>query len=480
MKTETSSSFFNRSLKRVRTAWSEISTNVLGERELNCRPSLPNDDLNKMAEAIDRSLNAPGGEVSARKSAARIGRAYMTLDQTGRKNFFRLLASQYEVNEAEINRVISEYQQPSSQGDLPRLRHKLRNALLAPRVKLLTLFNTLPEGIKFLVDMRAELMALNDNNDADLHKVERDLKHLLTSWFDIGFLQLHQITWDSPASILEKLIEYEAVHEISSWDDLKNRLADDRRLFAFFHPNMPKEPLIFVHVALVKGLATNVQKLLDPNAPMVSNKAADTAIFYSISNAQQGLSGISFGNFLIKRVVGEAKKELPQLKQFATLSPIPGFRKWLTKQLGGNSSNILNETEKNILREVKKTTPEASDLLSFLNSPDWHTNQIISQPIKPILKRLCALYLTTQHDNGHRLLDTVAHFHSSNGAIIQQVNWLADTSPKGFSQSFGIMVNYLYALDDIDYNSEQYSIHHKATLSNELRQLLIEKDEWAN
>ncbi|MCB1615995.1 MAG: malonyl-CoA decarboxylase family protein, partial [Pseudomonadales bacterium] len=164
---------------------------------------------------------------------------------------------------------------------MPKLRHKLSNALVAPRVRLLTLFNALPDGIKFLVDMRAELLALGSRKDKELFEVEQDLKDLLASWFDIGFLKLEQITWQSPASLLEKLIEYEAVHQITSWDDLKNRLAPDRRLYAFFHHNMPNEPLIFVQVALVNGLADNIQTLLDTDAPTVDSSTANTAIFYS-------------------------------------------------------------------------------------------------------------------------------------------------------------------------------------------------------
>src|SRR5688572_8327732 len=262
-----SSSFLDRTLHRVRNRWSDISSHLKEEEILHLGPDLPDNDLKELARLIDQSLHAPGGEVSARHIAAKIGRAYMTLNKTGQEKFFRLLASNYDVDETLVTRAMTDYQTASADSDFPKLRHKLRNILQAPRVKLLTLFNALPEGIKFLVDMRADILSLGSESDKDLRKVERDLKHLLSSWFDVGFLKLKQITWESPASLLEKLIEYEAVHEISSWDDLKHRLAEDRRLFAFFHPNMPNEPLIFIHVALGNGLATRIQTLLDTEAP---------------------------------------------------------------------------------------------------------------------------------------------------------------------------------------------------------------------
>ena len=447
-----STSFINRTLQRVRNRWHEAGASYIDGDELICNPDLPDQDLQQLATLIDESLEARGGEVAARNTAARIGRAYMRLNQRGQERFFRLLATQYDVDDAVVASALQAYQQASSEDDLPKLRHKLRMALLAPRVKLLTLFNALPEGIQFLVHIRSDIIALGSEQDNALRKVERDMKHLLASWFDVGFLQLRQITWESPAALLEKLIEYEAVHEISSWEDLKHRLAEDRRLYAFFHPNMPNEPLIFINVALQKGLATNIQHLLDTSAPLENVREADTAIFYSISNAQTGLVGISFGNFLIKRVVSEVKKEQPQLKQFATLSPIPGFRQWLEKQPGN--------------------TPGLLRLKSALSVADWHHNQATCQELEPIMKRMCAQYLRTQHSGKQRLLDPVAHFHSSNGAIIQQLNFLGNRSAAGLASAYGMMVNYLYDLGNIDEHTEHYALTHHATISKEIAALL--------
>src|SRR5690606_7075814 len=213
-----------------------------------------------------------------------------------------------------------------------------------PRMALLTQFNALQEGVKFLVDMRGELMTLV-REDPDLRGLEADLKRLLASWFDVGFLDLRRITWHAPASLLEKLINYEAVHEIRSWADLKNRLDSDRRCYAFFHPRMPDEPLIFVEVALVTGMAADVHVLLDEQSPVEDPALADTAIFYSISNAQKGLAGISFGNFLIKRVVDDLSGEFKNLRTFATLSPIPGFCRWLHARIEAEGDDLLTEAE---------------------------------------------------------------------------------------------------------------------------------------
>ena len=466
------SPLLDRGSQKARNRWSDIGTNPKQQDDLKWEPDLSEQDLQELVRLVDQSLQARGGEVSARQTAARIGRAYMTLHRQGRERFFRLLATRYDVIDSAVSQAIADYQQAGPDGDLPKLRHKLRNALLPSRVKLLTLFNALPEGIKFLVDMRADIIALDSENDRDLRKVERDLKHLLASWFDVGFLKLQQITWESPASLLEKLIAYEAVHEIASWDDLKHRLAEDRRLFAFFHPNMPNEPLIFIHCAIGHGLATNVQKLLDTDAAPASLHDADTAIFYSISNAQSGLAGIGFGNFLIKRVVSEVRKELPQLRQFATLSPIPGFKNWLEKQLAQTRDGFLHADEQKVIERIALTIPTENCLQAVLSSNDWHRNEVACRAIEPVVKRLCAIYLSSPHSKQTRLLDPVAHFHSSNGATIKQLNWLGNTSAAGLAQSHGMMVNYLYELDQIDQNSERYATSHQANLSNEIRQLI--------
>jgi len=239
-----------------------------------------------------------------------------------------------------------------------------------PRVKLLSQFNELSQGVKFLVDLRAELMMFAAE-DIRLQALDADIHALLGSWFDIGFLDLKRITWETPATLLEKLIEYEAVHAIKSWDDLKNRLGDDRRCYAYFHPRMPDEPLIFVEVALVKGISDNVQEVLDEDAPSGDPEDADTAIFYSISNCHLGLAGINFGNFLIKRVADDLTRDLPKLKTFATLSPIPGFRDWIREHASGGQMTLFDEGEFETLQSLTGEADPIAALESLLEQPDW-------------------------------------------------------------------------------------------------------------
>jgi malonyl-CoA decarboxylase len=283
-------------------------------------------------------------------------------------------------------------------------------------------------------------------------------------------LDLKEITWQSPAALLEKLIEYEAVHEIQSWTDLKNRLDSDRHCFAFFHNKIPDEPLIFVEVALVNDISGNIQKVLDEEAKTIKPEDADTAIFYSISNAQRGLAGIYLGDFLIKRVVDELKKKWKGLKHFATLSPVPHFRKWLDPfLLKGDDSMLLPREIRDI--QTVSVSPEASrGLLELLNS-DWSQNELVESTLKPILMRLCAHYLLNVK-KGDRAFDPVANFHLANGAHIERLNWLGDLSEKGNKQSAAIMVNYYYKLSEIEKNHEQYIIEGKINASREVKRWL--------
>ena len=277
-------------------------------------------------------LQARGGEISARNRAAKLAQTYLGLDDAGRRAFLLDLAS-FDSDPVAIERAYEACRPPTDEAQRALAVVALRRALEPPRVRLLTQFTTIPDGMKFLVDLRATLLALT-KDDPHLAALETDLRGLLASWFDVGFLELRQIDWNSPAALLERLVGYEAVHEIRSWSDLKNRLDSDRRCYALFHPRMPNEPLIFVEVALVHGLASSVQRLLDKKAPLLDAAQADTAIFYSISNCQAGLAGISFGNFLIKRVVELLSREYRNIKTFATLSPVAGIPPLAGRQAG--------------------------------------------------------------------------------------------------------------------------------------------------
>lgn len=437
-------------LDRLRRAWRDVT---LGPTEA-IEPDLPKSDSERLREQIDACLTGKGGEVSARARAADLGRAYLALNETGRARFLKVLATDYDVDDGAIEAALKTMTEAESDGDKRAARRYLRAAMVPPRVRLLTQFNALSEGTKFLVDMRAELIRLA-REDRDLKPLDNDLKELLASWFDIGFLGLQQITWRSPAALLEKLMAYEAVHAIKSWSDLKNRLDSDRRCYAFFHPAMPDEPLIFVWVALVNGMADNVQHILDVEAPSLDPETADAAIFYSISNAQAGLAGVGFGDFLIKRVVGDLTLGLPKLKTFATLSPIPGLRTWLNEV--AERIDFTDEEAAELLTLTGAETA-AAGLLALLDRPDWHQERPVADALRPILTCLAAEYLVNQRRPGGRTArDPVAHFHLTNGARLERLNWLGDTSGTGLRQSGGLMVNYLYKLNEIEKNHESYT-----------------------
>jgi len=341
VETPASPRFLNRTLNTLRRGWWErLGGSVWSDNAARAplRPGLPDEDAVRLRAWMRDCLEARGGEVSARARAAGLGRSYLSLDPEGRVRFLKILAAEFGPERSAVDLAAPRLTAAKTMAERANAERALRRALETPRSKLLNQFNGLPEGIKFLVDLRADLLPVV-KTDPNLAALEEELKGMLAAWFDVGFLELRRITWSSAAALLEKLIAYEAVHAIAGWGDLKNRLDSDRRCFGFFHPRMPDEPLIFVEVALTRGIAGDVQALLDQNAPVLDPTQADTAIFYSISNAQRGLDGISFGNFLIKRVVDQLATEFPNIKTFATLSPIPGFRRWLNKQFSKSNQS---------------------------------------------------------------------------------------------------------------------------------------------
>lgn len=326
----------------------------------------------------------------------------------------------------------------------------LAGALGSARVRFLKRFNALPDGLPFLVRWRADMLRHRQALPG-LAALEDDLGSLFSTWFDVGLLELHPITWDSPASLLEKLMIYEAVHEISSWADLRNRLDSDRRCYAFFHPRMPREPLIFVEVAFVPEMTDNVHDLLDEKAPLEDLKRVRWAIFYSISNTQPGLRGVSFGNFLLKRVIDELNGEFPKLRNFATLSPIPGFGDWL-KQLDADAVlAVLGPKRAKLLTaaaDVPSPATGASLIAWLLAEPPRKAEQAQRRALGEVL---AAHYLAREMTRDLPR-DPVARFHLGNGARIERINWRADMSKKGAKQSCGMMVNYLYEPDELDAN----------------------------
>jgi malonyl-CoA decarboxylase len=467
-------SLFDRTLRNLREAWHDISQTArgaIGAGTSGVAPGLPDSDLDEVRRRMNDCLEARGGEVSARARAAELGRLYLGLNGDGRKRFLRLLAEEFDVDHGAVQAAGAALLAAKDERARAKAERELRAALQAPRVRLLTQFNGLPEGVKFLVDMRAELIRLA-REDKKLAGLERDLKDLLAAWFDIGFLELSRITWDSPAALLERLSVYEAVHQVRSWVDLKNRLDSDRRCFAFFHPRMPSEPLIFVEVALVTGMAGNIQALLDAKAPLSDPRNADTAIFYSISNAQKGLAGVSFGGFLIKRVADQLSSEFPRLKNFATLSPIPGFRAWLDQQFAEGLPGVLDKNDRKALAAALGENVNKGAIKQVLAENSWLKDPVLTKALEGPLLRLCARYLAEAKREDGKALDPVANFHLHNGARIERINWLGDTSKKGLQQSAGVMVNYQYRLDDVEANHEAYEGEAKVVTSSSVAKLL--------
>ncbi|GEK71984.1 MULTISPECIES: malonyl-CoA decarboxylase [Halomonas] len=408
-------------------------------------------------ELIDacRGLLESDGEASSIALASRALAMYARLDADQRRHFFMRLAEEFAADPERIDATYAAYRESRDNASLKALFE----ACEPKRQELFRRLNLAPEGTYQLVRMREQLLALRREHP-ELAAIDADFAHLFGSWFNRGFLMLKRIDWNTPASILEKIIRYEAVHEIQDWNDLRRRLdARDRRCFAFFHPATGDEPLIFVEVALCKGLPDRIQPILagDPTAPghVEEPEDADSAAFFGISNCQTGLRGISFGNFLIKQVVQELKQELPQLKHFVTLSPVPGFARWLAERQGDT------------------TLPEATrEALAELEAPGWHQDTERAEALKAIVRPLAARYLAEEKNPKGLPLNPVARFHLGNGAELHRINWLGDTSAKGLEQAAGLMVNYLYVLNDIERNHENYTANATVARSGEVKDLV--------
>jgi malonyl-CoA decarboxylase len=405
--------------------------------------------------ALCHGLLSERGEVSGSRLAAEALETYRSLDARGRLAFFDLLLKEFSPDPEEVGRAGDAYRREPSPENLARLQRVVE----PPRQELFRRLNLAPNGTRILVEMRSEVLREADRN-ARLKAISADLSHLFTSWFNRGFLVLRRIDWRTSAVILEKLIQYEAVHQIHGWHDLRRRLEADRRCYAFFHPALPDEPIIFIEVALTRGLSDNVQVLLDPDSPVLDTLSAEWAIFYSITNCQEGLRGVPFGSFLIKQVVEDVSKDFPRIRKFATVSPVPGFRRWLAEKADA-------------LSRSPKLAPFAS-ALAKLDDPEWMHQYIQDESLHAELERhlssLCAYYLL-HAKQGQEPLDPVARFHLKNGARLERINWLGDTSAAGLQRSAGFSVNYVYKLSDVERNHELYVREHKVRASREIEAL---------
>jgi malonyl-CoA decarboxylase len=393
------------------------------------------------------------GEASGVALAREILNHYAELTTGPRIAFFEVLATQFGPDPVRLDAAIAAWQQAPSD----ETGSELHLASEPRRQELFRRLNLAPNGTAALVRMREQLIDAMDRRE-DLVAVERTFIHLFSSWFNRGFLVLRRIDWSTPANILEKIIRYEAVHQIHDWDDLRRRIEPaDRRCYAFFHPAMVDEPLIFVEVALTRDIPGAIEPILATRREPFGLDRAATAVFYSISNCQRGLAGVSFGNFLIKQVVEEISREKTGLSNFVTLSPAPNFAQWLKRERTTEASIVL--------------TPEDREALANLDIADWWRSAELREPVQDPLLRAAAWYFLHARTRSGGPVDSVARFHLGNGARLERLNWLADTSDKGISQSHGLMVNYLYDLDDIEKNHEAFAQHRTVVASSAVTRL---------
>jgi malonyl-CoA decarboxylase len=519
------------------------------DEPLAVHPDLPDGDIRRLTRLCDDIVDTKGGEVTSRGRARQLGLTYSTLNETGRRQFFDLLARHYGHDDLAVDEAIDRVLHARALQDRRSAENDLRDALRPRRELILRRFVGLDGGLPFLIDTREDLRRyLADRRDLvgstvdpspvttgssdpsskavpgrggasveALTDLDGDLRRILERWFDVALLRLERLTWHTPASFLEKLIQYEAVHAIGSWSDLKLRLGPGRRCYAFIHPAMPDDPLIFVEVAFTRGMANSVKPLLgsagehggggdsaggpaddqtmDGPVEPIDESEFDTAIFYSISNCHDGLSGVSLGDFLIKSVVEELSTEVPNLKRFATLSPLPGFRSWLLDHLNselakrpeatfeaqpgtgsGGGSEVADGAATSTPADAGRSSgdgpadPRAGRrrdlflLRDLAAGPMPHPQDRRLEDVKPLLLALAADYIVTRRRSrrpgssrsSERAIDPVAHFHLSNGARAERLNWLANPTDIGWDRGLALMINYRYELKWIEDNHDRY------------------------
>ncbi len=444
-------------LERLRDTVADRGREMLGLRD--------GDERDSLSELCQR-LVAGRGEATNIALAREILQRYASSNDEAKSEFLLTLAEQFGPDHEQVQAAVAAFDNTS-----PESLEALLAAVEPPRQELFRRLNMAPAGTSGLVAMRTDLLArLRDS--PQLGSVDADFRHLLASWFNRGFLRLERIDWQSPAELLEKIMRYESVHPVNGWDDLRRRLAEDRRCFGFFHPALPDEPLIFVEVALTREIATEIQPLLDTENDRIDPGQADTAMFYSINNALYGLRGISFGNFLLKQVLIELAEELPGLKHFVTLSPLPRFAERLDLLLAGGIEEwpveridaLLADLAPTLTKPVATDSPSAA-LRELLAVGDSAFEPLLRAP----LARLALLYITALKRSPGVCCDPVAAFHLANGAILERINVFADRSDKGMSQSYGVMVNYRYDPDQVVTNHEAFVQEGRIVMSRTLQ-----------
>jgi malonyl-CoA decarboxylase len=396
-----------------------------------------------------RALLSERGEVSGARLAAQALAECEKFDAAALEEFFDVLARDFSPDPAAVWSAAEAYHRTAS----PPHLLALQSAVEPPRQELFRRLNMAPGGTAVLVGWRGRILqTLSDHPDRA--GIDADLLHLFRSWFNRGFLDLRRIDWQTPAVILERLIEYEAVHQIQGWRDLRRRLQGDRRCYAFFHPALPNDPLIFIEVALTRGFPATVQALIDPDSPVGDPTQTDHAVFYSITNCQAGLRGVSFGNFLIKQVAEDLGREFPRIREFVTLSPIPGFHAWLRATL---------QQPRSLSAELQRLIDGSP------GSPEFPT---ALAGVRKEMMQLAAQYLVRAKRADRAPADPTARFHLANGARLERVNWMGDTSPAGMQRSLGLTANYSYRLHEVEHNHEAYAKDYRVVISPTVARLV--------
>ena len=413
------------------------------------KSDIKKNDLDSILKLCDELLSNKG-MVFGITVARDVTNLYQDLSEENKLNFFKKINEKYKANNKEVDKAIKVYSENQNEKNLS----KLFITAEGKRRELFRRMNIAPNGTSIIVKLREELLKSLENNK-ELVYLDGDLRHLFKAWFNPGFLKLERITWETKATILEKIIKYERVHMMKDMNDLKRRLGEDRRFFSYFHPALDDEPIIFVQVALTKGLGKSIQEIMRPSSE--GEKNYDTATFYSISNCQEGLSRVTLGHFLIKRVIYEIQEELPNIKNFGTLSPIPGFADWF---------NYLDE------KKIKIILGKSDGDMSFLKSPDFKVGDTRILSNKENIIKLVAHYLIKEKDVKGFPIGDVTRFHLRNGAMINDIVINANISDAGFKRSFGVMVNYLYELNNIEKNHEDFVNKKEVIYSNKLKQFL--------
>ncbi len=409
--------------------------------------------------ALAGDLMSGRGEATGLALAREVLARFAALDGHEKRTVFGLFRERFGVDQAALASAVARWQERPDD-DAARALHYA----CEPRSQeLLRMLNRAPGGTAALVAMRDDLLACL-REAPELAPLDTDFRHLFSSWFNRGFLELRQIDWETPAAILEKIIRYEAVHAIQDWDDLRRRVAaPDRQLYGFFHPALPGEPLIFVEVALTAEIPAAIGPILARDRAEIEPRDARTAVFYSISNCQTGLRGISFGNFLIKQVVEVLRREVPSVKVFVTLSPVPGLRRWAAAESARGAEGALTPGERAAVR--------------LLDPVDGSIDAQAAAEATDRLAGMAAAYLLEAKGRDGRPLDPVARFHLGNGARLERINLAADHSARGLAGGWGVMVNYLYDLDEIEKNHESFANSGTVTASGAVRKLARARQE---